>query len=185
MPIAQAKDGEDDEANREDGSEPETLVCVFANIDAINDDPENPIGGVFARLPPTGDEAVAGEGGVKVGQGCAEMHHERAEQPCANSSDDEADEPAARTKRDDDDGTLELKSAPPIPPAVERKGYEEDLQERIGQEPRLVEDDEIEDVGGEDDGPADEQTFGSEPDADACGEETGELNPVGDEPDAD
>jgi hypothetical protein len=76
LPVAQAKDGEGDKSYGEDGGEPEILVGVFADVDAIDRDPENPVGGVLARLPPTGDEAVAGEGCVKARQGCAEADHE-------------------------------------------------------------------------------------------------------------
>ena len=71
-----------------------------------------------------------------------------------------------------------LYAAPPVKPAVEGEGDEENLQQRVGKEAGLIEDDEVEEVRGEDDGPADEQAAGGEPDAEDGGEGAGDFKPV-------
>src|SRR5208283_1282068 len=69
-------------------------------------------------------------------------------------------------------------AAPPVPPAVDRERNEEDLQQRIEEEPRPVENHEVQKVGEQDDRPADEQPLGSEPDAKRGDSEGGKFNEV-------
>ena len=55
-------------------------------------------------------------------------------------------DPSAQAKRNHAHLALRANAAPPVPPAVEREGNEENLQQRIGKQPRLVEDDKVENI---------------------------------------
>ena len=90
MPVAKANDGKHDETGVQDCGEPQVLVDVFADVEEIDDDPEPPVGDVFARLPPTADEAEAGEGGVKIGQRCVELLRKFAEHKAAGNACNES-----------------------------------------------------------------------------------------------
>src|SRR3954454_2856083 len=67
-PIAESDDGEWDESRIQYSGQPQILVEVFAHVDRVHDDPEPPIGDVFAGLPPTAHQAVTGQRGIEEGK---------------------------------------------------------------------------------------------------------------------
>ena len=90
------------------------------------------------------------------------------------------DQEAAQAQGNDAHFAFFTHAAPPVPPAVEREDDKEDLQQRIRIEPCAIEDDEVEDVGGENHWPADSSAR-REPDANCRGHKAGDFRPVGDQ----
>jgi hypothetical protein len=61
---------------------------------------------------------------------------------------------------------------------VSREGDKEYLQQRIGEQPRLKEDHEVEKIGEQHDWPTNEQAFGGKPDAEHCNRHARQLEPM-------
>ena len=104
-----------------------------------------------------------------------------AEDEAACDSSCDGDQKRTDCERFDADFTFLADAAPPVPPAVKCEDDEEELEKCVGEQARAVEDDEVENVCGEDDGPADEESLCCKPDAEGGGDEAGELDPGGGE----
>src|ERR1035441_3092629 len=69
-------------------------------------------------------------------------------------------------------------TAPPVPPAVKREGYKEDLQQRIGEKTRAEKDCKVQKICSQHYRPADKQASRRKPDANHRSDGARDLKPV-------
>src|ERR1017187_9739701 len=111
-------------------------------------------------------------------QSRADFGHYPSKQHGANGSSRQASEPASQSERFHAHFAFLAHSAPPMPPAIEGEGYEEYLQQSVGEQACAIEDVEVDEVRDQHERPADEQTARGEPDAEeSCSEARG-LKPI-------
>ncbi len=70
------------------------------------DDPQPPVGGVFACLPPAGHQAIAGQGRIQVRQRRAQAHHQPSQRKRAYRARCQARNPSLHAQRNHADFAL-------------------------------------------------------------------------------